>query len=56
MAVAAVAVVPPCIGPLASAFAFVPLPAQRLLLLLLIVLGYIVSTEIGKVLHFRLRR
>ena len=41
---------------LALAFAFTPLSAQLLGVLFLIVIGYVVSTEIGKVLFFRRRR
>jgi Mg2+-importing ATPase len=56
LAVAAIAIALPHVAPLALAFAFTPLSAQLLGVLFLIVIGYVVSTEIGKVLFFRRRR
>ncbi|MDT3671320.1 MAG: magnesium-translocating P-type ATPase [Aromatoleum sp.] len=49
----ALAVALPYLQPLASVFSFVPLSAQLLATLLLIVTGYIVCTEIGKAHFFR---
>lgn len=54
--VGAIAVALPYLHPVASVFSFVPLSIQLLATLLLIVVGYIACTEVGKALFFRRNR
>jgi Mg2+-importing ATPase len=56
MAVGVLALVIPYAGPLASVFGFVPLPWHLMLAMIVIVIAYVMSTEVAKAGFFRKNR